>query len=493
MFSIIVAHDSNRGIGKDGKLPWPHNKNDMKRFVDITTTAPEGKTNAVIMGRKTWESLPNPLINRINIVLKRDGYVPTRYDPNGTEIENVYTFNNLDAALYALSNDASVGNIFVIGGQEIYELAIRDPRCTHIYLTKFNKDYGPCDKFFPPIPEWFDEVSTMHASLLLEYKTYTTRYDLTSSEYNYLNLLGNILTYGDEITEERTKTGTLSLDGGFLSFPISTMNPNADINQLEYRVPVLTTKTLFIRGIFEELIMFLNGETNVRELQKKKVGIWNGNTSREWLDSHNLQHYEVGETGPFYGFQWNFFGADYLGANSRDAHGKDLKGINQLEQCIKLLKTDPYSRRIVLTAWNPIDLPNMVLPPCHCMYVFKVRPPMPGSNGKQVLCCTMLQRSGDMFLGIPFNIMSMTFLTIFMSRAAGMLPGTIHIAISDAHIYKNHIEQVKEQLKRIPYRFPTIKINAKINTLADMRGLTYDKIEIMNYHKWPEIKGEMAI
>jgi dihydrofolate reductase/thymidylate synthase len=486
MFNVIVAHDSKRGIAKDGKLPWIHNKVDMQRFVEITTkTIDPNKQNAVIMGRKTWDSIDEkfkPLKDRLNWVMTRGTF----------DNDDVYTCDNFDYSINYLSQLAEVETIFVIGGSEIYELAVSDKRCTRIYVTEFKKDYES-DKFFPTLPKWFRQTHSVYEGLL-EFKTYDTLLDIYSSEHGYLSLLQHILDNGDKINEERTGVGTISVEGGFMSFPISTMNPNEiDKTKLQYKVPIMTTKTLFVRGVFEELIMFLNGDTNVRELQKKKVGIWDGNTSRKWLDDHNLQNYEVGETGPFYGFQWNFWGADYLGPNSRDVHAKDPKGINQLERCIDLLKTDPYSRRIVLTAWNPTDQPNMCLPPCHLLYCFKVRPPQPNSCGKKVLCCTMIQRSGDMFLGIPFNIASTSMLTIFMSRAAGMLPGTINMTISDAHIYNNHVEQVKEQLTRTPYHFPIIQIDSKITTLKDMRKLKYDNVKITEYNKWPAIKAEMAI
>ncbi len=479
MFSIVAAYDLERGIAADGKLPWPKNKADMRHFVDLTTTTLDvTKQNVVLMGRKTWESIGSkPLPNRINVVISRG--VPGE--------KTALWYDDFNVALYALSS-INKERIFVIGGEEIYKIAITDPRCEALFITIINQTYRS-DKFFPPIPEWFECVGTLEGGNDCQFLQYNTRLDVNSSEYEYLNLLYNVLYHGDSISEERTGVGTLSLDGGFMKFPICTLNPEAPMIDLEYSVPIMTTKTLFTRGAFEELIMFLNGDTSVKDLQKKGVKIWDDNTSRSWLDSHNLP-YETGETGPFYGFQWNFFGADYLGPNSRDAHAKDPRGVNQLEQCINLLKTDPYSRRIVLTAWNPIDLPRMCLPPCHMTYVFKVRPPQPGSCGKKVLCCTMLQRSGDMFLGIPFNIFSTTLLTIFMSRAAGMLPGFVNIVISDAHIYKNHIDQVKEQLSRVPYRFPTLKINAKIDSLQDMRNLKYSNLEIKNYHKWPAIKGE---
>lgn len=494
MFSIIVAHDKNRGIAKNGQLPWPPNKTDMKHFVEITSqTVDPNKFNAVIMGRKTWESIDakyKPLKNRINVVLRREGSdpVPT------TDEDPVYTFNNFDLVLNTLASTPFVESIFVIGGQEIYEMAIKDPRCTKIYVTEFKENFGPCDRFFPAIPAHFTQTSDKHMSLLLEFKTYETKYNLQSPEYNYLGLLAHIMQYGDEITEERTGVGTFSLPAGYLQFPIKTLNPlESNIDELVYQVPILTTKKMFTRGTFEELSMFLNGKTSVKELQKKNVHIWDGNTSRKYLDEHGLANYEEGETGPFYGFQWNFFGADYLGANCDEAHSHDPHGVNQLEYCINLLKNDPYSRRIILTAWNPLDVPKMCLPPCHMIYAFKVGKESEASGGRKVLHCTMFQRSGDMFLGIPFNILSTTLLTIYMSRVAGMVPGMVTIVISDAHIYKNHIEQVREQLTRIPYEFPSLKINASINSLADMRKLQFSNIEIKDYNSWPEIKGQMAV
>lgn len=489
MFSIIVAYDQNRGIAKNGKLPWPHHKADMKRFVDITsTTVDPNKVNAVIMGRKTWDSINpryKPLSNRINVVLTRGNEISDKY------CDNVYTFNDFNVALAALAASPSVERIFVIGGQDLYNLAIYNPMCQMIYTTVFTNTFD-ADKFFPEVP-WFKRISSEKLDDNAITEVYQTRLDILSPEYQYLNLLHYILTKGDDISEERTGVGTLSVDGAFMKFPITTLNPHETLLELEYRVPIMTSKTLFTRGVFEELIMFLRGDTNVRELQKRGVKIWDDNTSRKWLDSHNLRDYEVGETGPFYGFQWNFFGADYLGPDARDEHAQDLKGVNQLEKCIQMLKTDPYSRRIVLSAWNPLDLSKMCLPPCHIVYIFKVSPPQEGTFGRKILHCTMLQRSGDMFLGIPFNIFSTTLLTIFMSRAADMLPGNINITISDAHIYKNHITQVTEQLTRTPYVFPILKINAQIDTLGDMRALSWNNIEIKEYHKWPAIKGEMAV
>jgi dihydrofolate reductase / thymidylate synthase len=490
MFNIIVGIDQKRGIAKNGKLPWPHSKIDMHHFVETTTGELEdGRFNAVIMGRKTWESIDakyRPLKNRVNIILSRTLQI---------QGENTFTFGDFEDALRFLNAQPKLNEIFVIGGQEIYEIAVNDPKCKRIITTMFPNDYD-CDKHFPEIPVWFNhDHSDVHDELTMNY--YDSRLNLQSSEYEYLNVLGLILNHGTPIND-RTGVGTLACFSAHMTFPIEVVNPEASQKNLQYRVPIMTTKTLFHRGVFEELIFFLQGKTNVKQLQEKKVRIWDGNTSREYLDKHELQDYAEGETGPFYGFQWNYFGADYLGADEHAEHAADPNGVNQLERCIHLLKTDPYSRRIVLSAWNPKDLPQMCLPPCHMVYNFCVIPPSDEeeANGqtKPRLHCAMFQRSGDMFLGVPFNIYSTTLLTILMSRAANMLPGSISLTITNAHIYKNHIEQVKTQLERVPYNYPILQLKKTINGLEDMRNLDFKKHYVLSeYHKHPAIKAEMAI
>lgn len=485
MFKVIVGIDKNRGIAKNGKLPWPHNKNDMQHFAHTTIgTPPEGKANAIIMGRKTWESIDSrfrPLKNRINIILSRTINI---------EGPNTYTYSGFDEALQFLGVSPYVNDIFVIGGQEIYEIALCDPRCKSIILTSF-PDVYECDRHMPELPIWFKLTnSVVLDDITINY--YDSLLDLRSSEYQYLGVLNNILETGREI-KDRTGIGTIASFSAHMQFPIEVLNPDAEPTELKYRVPIMTTKTLFHRGVFEELIFFLQGRTNVKPLQDKGVHIWDGNTSREFLDLHGLKNYNDGETGPFYGFQWNYFGAEYIpeteAGNDRELCFK-MDGINQLEECIRLLKTDPYSRRIVLSAWNPKALPEMCLPPCHMVYNFCVIPE-PGS--KHRLHCAMFQRSGDMFLGVPFNIYSTALLTIFMSRAADMLPGSISLTITNAHIYKNHVEQVRTQLQRYPYKFPILQIKKEINTLQDMRELEFTDCELTEYNKHPAIKADMAV
>ena len=494
MFNIIVAIEKNGGIAKDGKLPWPHNKEDMRQFVRITTgEPPKGKQNAMIMGRKTWESIDNrylPLRNRINIVLSRKSIIMK---------PDVLTYNSFDMALQSLIINPGVHEIFVIGGQEVYEIAIQDPRCRKLYISEIPGIYK-CDKFFPEIPKWFElkkTVTSLTSKTNPEFRYYETIFDVKSSENQYLDTLHNILQNGKSIND-RTGVGTFATFSEHMTFPIEVVNPNAEQIELKYRVPIMTTKTLFHRGVFEELIFFLQGKTHIGELQEKGVRIWDGNTSREFLDKHDLETYDEGETGPFYGFQWNYFGAKYQswqeGCYKSYEHAvKTGEAVNQLEECIRLLKTDPYSRRIVLSAWNPVDLPNMCLPPCHMVYNFCVMPPSQDQT-KPRLYCAMFQRSGDMFLGVPFNIYSTALLTIFMSRAANMLPGGISLNITNAHIYKNHIKQAQTQLKRSPYRYPILQITKNIDTLQDMRDLDFkEHYELTEYHRHPAIKANMAV
>ena len=330
------------------------------------------------------------------------------------------------------------------------------------------------------------------------FTTYESKLDFESPERVYLNVLADIMENGHTISAEveRTGTGTISTFSQHMKFPIevhgdvdSVLSGKQDMRLLKYRVPIMTTKTLFHRGVFEELKFFLEGKTHVKPLQDAGVGIWDGNTSREWHDDHGHPNYAVGETGPFYGFQWNHFGGDYpdSGANA----GSGGAGVNQLEYCIDLLKRDPFSRRILMSAWNPVALPDMCLPPCHVLYNFKLSV---DADGHRRLNCAMHQRSWDMFLGVPFNIYSTALLTIFMSRAANMLPGEISLTVVDAHIYSNHIEQVKLQLSRTPYKWPLLQLDADINTLEDMRGLNFkDDYKLTEYYKHPAIKASMAV
>jgi thymidylate synthase len=261
----------------------------------------------------------------------------------------------------------------------------------------------------------------------------------------YLNLLQHILDNGVK-KEDRTGTGTISTFGYQMRF------------NLQEGFPVVTTKKLHLKSIIHELLWFLNGDTNTKYLTDNGVRIWN-----EWAD-------ENGDLGHIYGFQWRSW-PDYNGGH-----------VDQITEAVNTIKNNPDSRRIIVSAWNVADLPNMNLPPCHAFFQFYV------AAGK--LSCQLYQRSADSFLGVPFNIASYALLTLMMAQVTGLEPGDFVHTFGDLHIYTNHLEQVKLQLSREPYPLPQMKINPEVKSIFDFK---YEDVELVNYQAHPHIKGEVAV
>lgn len=223
-------------------------------------------------------------------------------------------------------------------------------------------------------------------------------------------------------------------------------------------LPLLTTKRVFHRAVITELLWFIQGNTSSIALSEVGVKIWDGNGSRQFLDSVGLSHHAVGDLGPVYGFQWRHFGADYVNA-STDYTGQ---GVDQLADIIHKLRTNPYDRRMILTAWNPRDLHNMVLPPCHMFAQFYVSFPERGevseNKSKGHLHCQLYQRSCDMGLGVPFNIASYALLTHMLAHVCNLVPGSLTHVMGDAHIYLDHVDALRTQLEREPRVFPELEI-----------------------------------
>lgn len=242
--------------------------------------------------------------------------------------------------------------------------------------------------------------------------------------------------------------------------------------------PLLTTKKVFWRGVAEELLWFIKGSTNANELVEKNIHIWDGNASREYLDSIGLQSREVGDLGPVYGFQWRHYGAEYINMHNNYTN----KGIDQLKECINKIKNSPNDRRIILTAWNPADLSLMALPPCHMFCQFYV------ANNK--LSCQMYQRSADMGLGVPFNIASYSLLTCIVAHCCNLQPGEFIHVIGDAHCYLNHVEPLRVQIERVPKQFPKLFIRTD-NT--DIDGFTFNDFVLEDYNPDGPIKMQMAV
>ena len=285
-------------------------------------------------------------------------------------------------------------------------------------------------------------------------------------EYQYLNLIQNIIEKG-VVKHTRPGIDTLSLFGAQMRFSLK-----------DYTFPLLTTKKLFYRGIVEELLWFIKGSTNAKELQDKNVHIWTEHSSREYLDSIGLTQYPLNDLGPIYGFQWRHFGAKYVNCFT------DYKnqGFDQLLHVINTIKNNPHDRRIIMCAWNPLDIPLMALPPCHCLVQFYV--------AEDKLSCHLYQRSADLGLGVPFNIASYALLTHLIAHVTGLKPGDFIHTLGDAHIYVNHLESLKIQLKRKPRPFPTLTINEKVNDIEQIR---WEDIHLNGYYPHEKIDMPLAV
>ncbi|KAH9696285.1 Bifunctional dihydrofolate reductase-thymidylate synthase [Citrus sinensis] len=524
-YQVVVAATRDMGIGKDGKLPWKL-PSDLKFFKEITQiTSDAGKRNAVIMGRKTWESIPlehRPLPGRLNVVLTRSGSFDI------ATVENVVICGSIGSALELLAASPyclSIEKVFVIGGGQILSEALNAPECDAIHITEIETRIE-CDTFIPSIDSsvfqpWYSafpivenniryclstyvrvrsaavESLSQNNDIVLDSKTNSDKFEVKQfsflpkmvfekhEEYLYLRLVQDIISDGN-LKDDRTGTGTLSKFG---------------------------CQKVFWRGVVEELLWFISGSTNAKVLQEKDIHIWDGNASREYLDrrvsgfNFSLKR-EEGDLGPVYGFQWRHFGARYTNMHA-DYSGQ---GFDQLLDVINKIKNNPNDRRIVLSAWNPFDLKLMALPPCHMFAQFYV------ANGE--LSCQMYQRSADMGLGVPFNIASYALLTCMIAHVCGMYspqklvslcslhiqaellklgswmgiidlaPGDFIHVIGDAHVYRNHVRPLEEQLQKLPKPFPILKINPE---KKDIDSFVSEDFKLIGYDPHQKIEMKMAV
>ena len=279
----------------------------------------------------------------------------------------------------------------------------------------------------------------------------------------YLNLLNFLLESGEK-RMDRTGTGTLSHFVYTMDF---------DLTQ---GLPIVTTKKIHLKSVVHELLWMLGGNTNIAYLKEHGVSIWD-----EWAD-------EKGELGPVYGAQWRNFGAKkiHLKNESTEPQSKaeiSIDGVDQISELIKGIKENPTSRRHIVSAWNPVDTAHMKLPPCHCFFQFYV-------DAQNNLSCHLLQRSGDAFLGIPFNIAFYSILTHLVAQVCGLKPHRFVHTINDVHLYLNHVEQAKLQLTRAPKSLPYIKLNTDVTNIFDFK---FEDIQIKDYEPYPSITAPVAV
>lgn len=284
----------------------------------------------------------------------------------------------------------------------------------------------------------------------------------------YLQILRRCLAEGTPC-DDRTGVGTISIFGHQSRYVLHPDFPGARQREIatgeRAGFPLLTTKKLHLRSIIHELLWFLRGDTNARSLNAVGVTIWD-----DWADP------QTGDLGPVYGKQWRSWTAP------------DGRQIDQIANLVRGLKTNPCSRRHVVTAWNPADVDRMALPPCHCLFQFHVQ--RSDDGGPDWLNCQLYQRSADLFLGVPFNIASYALLTMMVAQVTGHRPGEFVHTLGDAHIYLNHLPQVNEQLSRTPRALPTMRLNPAVNDLFAFR---YEDFELVNYDPAPHIPAEVAV
>ena len=507
-FDLVVAATQRGGIGHRGDLPWGRAlKGDLIRFKQLTTSIspPSSPTtddssslfsspspassaihNAVVMGRKTWDSIPThlrPLSGRLNVIVTVHEAERIRAETN--QHDNVLIASSLSHALTSLSSpryNAVISNVFLIGGASLIREALLSPSLHHIHLTQVLKDIE-CDTFIPAIAAsdslQLDIVGdvTVEGGIPYQFLTFRRTTPSPSSsrasssscnpeEQQYLSLVERIISTGSR-KGDRTGVGTLSLFGEVLRFDLSRS------------FPLLTTKRVFFRGVVEELLWLIRGCTDSKELAKRKVHIWDSNGSRAFLDKLGFTEREEGDLGPVYGHQWRHFGAQYVDCHT-DYTGQ---GVDQLQAIIQTLRSNPNDRRLLMSAWNPTDLPKMALPPCHVLTQFYV-----SADGR--LSCAMHQRSCDMGLGVPFNVASYSLLTVMVAHVCNLQLGEFVHVLGDAHVYLNHVEALKLQCQREPRGFPQLRVKRNV---SDIDSFTADDFELSGYEPYDNIKMEMAV
>ncbi|KAF0977510.1 hypothetical protein FDP41_003502 [Naegleria fowleri] len=487
---------------------------DSSDLTTTTTTPPPPPTphklNAVIMGRKTWESIPakfKPLSNRVSIVMTSSSSFES--------CSHTRFVKNIDE-LFALLSINEFHRVFVAGGSTIYKILLPYTHVIHYTnivesittsTSSTNTNTIQVDTYFPirllpslngytSIPlqggggggsgsggvfiqvmmttDGNDEPTRRRMKPTrredrIQYYEFLT-FERRHEEFQYLDILRDLIVYsGSSIRSERTGVGTISKFGYQLRFSLRN-----------HTFPLLTTKRVFWKGVAKELLWFISGDTNARTLSSQDVHIWDGNASRQYLDSIGLTHREEMDLGPVYGFQWRHWGAHYETMHTNYSQ----KGIDQLKKCVDTIRHNPTNRRIILSAWNVSDLPQMALPPCHLLCQFWV------DTDTQELSCQMYQRSCDMGLGVPFNIASYALLTCMMAQVCGLKPGDFVHCCGDCHVYSNHIEPLKVQLERNPKHFPKLYLNPNVKEMDDFK---FEDFVLKDYEPHPTIKMEMAV
>jgi dihydrofolate reductase/thymidylate synthase len=513
LLNLIVCKTYKNGIGLNNKLPWNLSK-ELLHFKKITATTekPELK-NAVIMGKNTWESLPDkskPLKDRLNVVLTTKKNKFKNYEKCD------YITNSIEDSIKYLTELEEIQRIFVIGGESVYNQVINEytDLIDKMYITEIYENLK-CDTYFPEFDNnkfklmkisKFNEENNHNfrylvyqnhkyipnkKSIVIENNIYNQniisntkpintnhfmgQYWTNQEELQTTYLLNNILENGVETESRNSKT-------------LSLFSPNNLHYNLEDTLPVDTIKKSFIRGIFEELMFVLRGQTDNKILQDKNVHVWDGNTTREFLDSRNLQHFAEGDLGATYGFNLKNFGAKYYNCKTDYSKNPNNKGFNQLASVINLIKNEPSSRRIIINLFDPTQLENCSLPPCLMLYQFNV------DIKRKKLNLMIFNRSSDVFLASKWNCTHGAILVHLICSLEGinLTPGSLTHNFGDAHIYSNQIDAVKKYVKKEPLPYPKLKIKNKKKKITDFEFSDLQLIAYKSHPNDPDLKVDMV-
>lgn len=445
-YKLIVAVDSMDGIGKNGVIPW-NIPVDIKHFKDYTSG------QIIIMGRKTWDSLVNkPLPNRLNVIISK-----TLKQSDITQYENTIVFNSYESCIHSLNSRKE--DKIVIGGADIY-LMFRN-LIDEMSITYIDKHYY-CDVFMSFDTKDFKCVSnTVYSDFKIQIWKYVNR-----EEMKMLDLTRSILKHGD-YRMDRTGVGTKSLfSPNQLRFDLTNNN-----------FPMATTRKLPLRHIFEELMWFSRGQSDVSILNQKGITVWDKNTTQEFINEQKLEiSLKSKDLGVSYGFNMRHFGAQYQDCHT-DYTGQ---GFDQLSDIITALKNKSSSRRLIISLWNPAEMKKTALPPCMYLYQFYV-----DSQGQ--LSCKASQRSSDT-LAIHWNIATASLLTILLANFCGLQVKELIWSPADTHVYMNHLEGVKEWISRTPQRYPKLYITG---SPKEFDQYTFENLQLIDYNPQSSIKMEM--
>lgn len=447
MFNLILAMTKNGGIGMKNSLPWKCPE-ELTLFKEII------KGSILICGRKTAESIPN-----LNSVI----YCISHSKVLQKDSNNCFLVSSLEDAM----KECYGKKTFIIGGATIYNQCIsRYPeKIDTIYVSVMKEEY-PCDSF---VALKLSDYTIITEKQYTDFTHYILAVDM-HGEKQYLDLLKETLNL-----PLRDTRNSKTLSGFFKNFTFD----------LRETFPLLTTKKMFIRGIVEELLFFLRGETDTKLLEEKGINIWKGNTCREFLDDLGnknpiFKERREGLMGPMYGYQWRFFNASYDEESGKPA----TSGVDQLKMVVDTIKNEPSSRRIIMTDFNPCQAHLGVLYPCHSLILqFYV-----DGDYLDMYC---YNRSQDLFLGTPFNIASSGLLLKIVSLISNKKARFLHMGLGDYHIYESHIEAVKEQINRVPYKFCKVEILKELRDIKDIETLGITDFTVKEYTSHPSIKAEM--